>query len=54
MNNTYKNFLKEYKGITSDTSDVLSEEINLNLKGGDQSLFPNFIAKKYVFSQTRR
>ena len=46
MNNTYKNFLKEYKGITSDTSDVLSEEINLNLKGGDQSLFPNFIAKK--------
>merc|ERR1712070_142103 len=46
MKNFYNNFLTEYKGLQSEVSDTISEEINLNLKGGENSLFPNFIKNK--------
>ena len=46
MKKFYNNFLTEYKGLQSEVSDTISEEINLNLKGGENSLFPNFIKNK--------
>ena len=43
MKKTYKNFLTEYKGYDNQNFDIFSEEFNLNLKGGEISLFPNFL-----------
>ena len=43
MKKNYNHFLAEYKGYNNQNSDIFSEEFNLNLKGGEISLFPNFV-----------
>ena len=53
MKKFYNNFLTEYKGLQSEVSDTISEEINLNLKGGENSLFPNFIKVSSSLKSTR-